>query len=36
MVSLKSIDRFGESGPAPKVAEHMGMTAEGLLKIINK
>jgi transketolase len=32
---IHSIDRFGESGPAPKVAEHLGMTAEGLLKIIN-
>jgi len=33
---IHSIDRFGESGPAPKVAEHLGMTVEGLLKIINK
>jgi transketolase len=33
---IHSIDRFGESGPAPKVAEHLGMTAEGLLKIINR
>jgi transketolase len=32
---IQSIDRFGESGPASKVAEHLGMTAERLLKIIN-
>jgi transketolase len=32
---IHSIDRFGESGPASKVAEHLGMTTEGLLKIIN-
>lgn len=32
---IHSIDRFGESGPAAKAAEHLGMTAEGLLKIIN-
>jgi len=25
-----SIDRFGESGPAKKVAEHLGFTAEAL------
>jgi transketolase len=33
---IHSIDRFGESGPAAKVAEHLGMTTEGLVKIINK
>ena len=27
-----SIDRFGESGPYPKVAEHLGMTAAALVK----
>jgi transketolase len=33
---IHSIERFGESGPAAKAAEHLGMTAERLLKIINK
>jgi transketolase len=33
---IHSIDRFGESGPAAKAAEHLGMTTEGLLKIINR
>jgi transketolase len=33
---IHSIDRFGESGPAAKVAEHLGMTVEGLLKIMNR
>jgi transketolase len=33
---IHSIDRFGESGPAPKAAEHLGMTAVELLKIINR
>jgi transketolase len=33
---IQSIDRFGESGPAAKVAEHLGMTVEGLVKIINR
>jgi transketolase len=33
---IHSIDRFGESGPATKVAEHLGMTVEGLVKIINR
>jgi transketolase len=27
-----SIDRFGESGPYPKVAEHLGITAAALVK----
>lgn len=31
---LFTIDRFGESGPAKKVAEHLGFTAEGLAKIL--
>jgi len=33
---ILSIECFGESGPAPKVAEHMGMTADALVKIINR
>jgi transketolase len=33
---IQSIDRFGESGPASKVAEHLGMTVEGLVKIISE
>ena len=33
---ILSIDRFGESGPAAKVAEHMGLTADALAKIVNK
>jgi transketolase len=32
---ILSIDRFGESGPATKVGEHLGMTVEALVKIIN-
>jgi transketolase len=32
--NILSIDCFGESGPAAKVAEHLGMTAEALVKII--
>lgn len=31
-----SIECFGESGPAKKVAEHLGFTAENLAKLINK
>lgn len=31
-----AIDRFGESGPAGKVAEYLGFTAENLAKLINK
>ena len=31
-----SIDRFGESGPAAKVAESMGFTAAALAEIIIK
>ncbi len=31
-----SIDRFGESGPAAKVAEHLGFTAADLKKLIEK
>ena len=30
-----SIDRFGESGPANKVAEHLGFTAAALTELIN-
>jgi transketolase len=33
---ILSIDRFGESGPAAKTAEHLGFTAGALLKIINR
>jgi transketolase len=32
---ILSIDRFGESGPAVKAAEHLGMTANALVKIIS-
>lgn len=31
-----SINRFGESGPANKVAEHLGFTAEALAKLLEK
>ena len=31
-----SIDRFGESGPANKVAAHFGFTAEKLAELIAK
>jgi len=31
-----SIDRFGESGPANKVAEHFGFTAEKLAELLKK
>ncbi len=30
------IDRFGESGPANKVAEHLGFTADKLAELLNK
>lgn len=30
------IDRFGESGPAEEVAEHLGLTSENLVKMIEK
>ena len=33
---ILSIDRFGESGPADKAGEHLGMTANALAKIINR
>jgi len=33
---ILSIDRFGESGPANKVAAHLGFTAEKLAEIIAK
>jgi transketolase len=33
---ILSIDRFGESGPADKVAVHLGMTVDALVKIIAK
>jgi len=33
---ILSIDRFGESGPADKVAAHLGMTVDALVKIIAK
>jgi transketolase len=32
---ILSIERFGESGPAPKAAEHLGMTADALVKIVS-
>jgi len=31
---ILSIDRFGESGPGDKVAEHLGFTAASLAKMI--
>jgi transketolase len=31
-----TIDRFGESGPADKVAAHLGFTADALAALINK
>jgi transketolase len=33
---ILSIDRFGESGPADKAGEHLGMTANALAKIISR
>jgi transketolase len=33
---ILSIERFGESGPAAKAAEHLGMTAAALAAIINR
>jgi transketolase len=33
---ILSIDRFGESAPAPKAGEHLGLTVDALVKIINK
>jgi transketolase len=33
---ILSIDRFGESGPAAKVAEHLGFTAAALAEIIRR
>ena len=30
------IDRFGESGPANKVAEHLGFTSEKLAELLRK
>jgi transketolase len=33
---ILSIERFGESGPAAKVAEHLGMTASALAHIIGR
>jgi len=33
---ILSIERFGESGPAAKVAANLGMTAAALLEIINR
>ena len=34
--NILSIDRFGESGPAAKVAEHLGFTAAALAELIGK
>lgn len=33
---LFTIDRFGESGPAKKIAEHLGFTADKLAELIEK
>jgi transketolase len=33
---ILSIDRFGESGPGDKVAEHLGFTAKALAEIIGR
>jgi len=33
---ILSIDRFGESGPAARAAEHLGMTADALARLINQ
>ncbi|MDR0456890.1 MAG: transketolase [Treponema sp.] len=33
---ILSIDRFGESGPADKAAEHLGMTVDALVKMVLK
>ena len=33
---ILSIERFGESGPAAKAAEHLGMTSDALAAIINR
>ncbi|MDR1804525.1 MAG: transketolase [Treponema sp.] len=33
---ILSIERFGESGPAEKVAEHLGLTAKALAELMNK
>jgi len=33
---ILAIDRFGESGPAAKVAVHLGLTADNLAKIIDR
>ena len=33
---ILAIDRFGESGPADKAGEHLGMTVNALAKIINR
>jgi transketolase len=34
--NILSIDRFGESGPADKVAAHLGFTADALAELIQK
>ncbi|AEJ18415.1 transketolase [Gracilinema caldarium] len=33
---ILSVDRFGESGPGDKVAEHLGFTVDALVAIINR
>jgi len=33
---ILSIERFGESGPAEKVAEHLGLTAKALAELMKK
>jgi transketolase len=35
-LDILSIDRFGESGPAAKVAEALGFTAKALAAIIER
>ena len=34
--NILSIERFGESGPAAKAAEHLGMTAQALAGLVKK
>ncbi|MDR2419406.1 MAG: transketolase [Treponema sp.] len=33
---ILSLDRFGESGPAAKVGEYLGISADALVKLINR
>jgi transketolase len=34
--NILSIDRFGESGPGDKVAEHLGFTVDALAVLIRR